>query len=87
MCTKTGRVLAPKGWQNVYDVKKSVEKETLTLLLLFSAAGETLYPMIVFPHIRSTTSVVKSMPPEWFLGNSETSWMRCEVFLYTLQMA
>lgn len=36
--------------------------------------------MVVFPYTRPPASVVKSMPTEWFLCKSETSWMRNEVF-------
>lgn len=80
MCPKTGRVLAPKGWKNVYEVKKSGEKETLTVLLVFSAAGETLHPMVVFPYVRMPASVVKSIPLDWYIGKTESGWMRCETF-------
>lgn len=80
MCPKTGKVIAPKGWKNVYDLKKGNEKESITVLLVFSAAGETVLPMVVFPYSRPPASVVRSMPEEWFLGKSETGWMRSEVF-------
>lgn len=80
MCPKTGKVLAPKGWKNVYELKKGSEKEAITVLLVFSAAGKTAHPMVVFPYIRPPVSVVKSMPPDWFLGKSETGWMRSDIF-------
>ena len=32
------------------------------------------------PYIRPPKAVVNSMPQEWFLGRSETGWMRGEVF-------
>ena len=39
LCPKSGKILAPKGWKNIYEVKKSGEKETLTVLMVFSANG------------------------------------------------
>lgn len=80
MCPKTGKVLAPKGWKNVYELKKGNEKEAITVLLVFSAAGGTAFPMVVFPYIRPPASVVKTIPEKWYLGRSETGWMRSEVF-------
>lgn len=80
MCPKTGKVLAPKWCKNVYDLKKSSEKETITVLRVFSAAGETVHPMVVFPSVRPPASVVKSMPENWYLGRSDTSWMKSEIF-------
>jgi hypothetical protein len=41
MCPKSGKVLAPKGYKNIYEVKKGNEKETITVLLVFSADGRT----------------------------------------------
>lgn len=80
MCPKTGKVLAPKGWKNIYEIKKGSEKETITVLLVFSASGDTIYPMVVFPYVRPPAAVVASMPDEWFLGKSESGWMQMEVF-------
>lgn len=44
MSPKSGTVLAPKGWKNLYKVSQGNEKETVTVLFLFSANGETLPP-------------------------------------------
>lgn len=74
------KVLAPKGWKNVYEQKKASEKEAITVLLVFSAAGITVHPMVVFPYIRPPASVVKSMPDSWFLGRSDSGWMKSEAF-------
>ncbi|GBP07377.1 hypothetical protein EVAR_69469_1 [Eumeta japonica] len=41
LCPKTGRVLAPKGYRNVYSIQRGNEKETITVLLVFSASGRT----------------------------------------------
>lgn len=50
------------------------EKETITVLLVFTANGETLTPMVVF----RTQDHQKN--PDWFLGRSETGRMRSEIF-------
>ena len=34
---KTGKVLGPKGWRNVYDLRRGNEKDTLTVLGTFCA--------------------------------------------------
>ncbi|KAI5696630.1 hypothetical protein M8J76_009934 [Diaphorina citri] len=80
MCPKTGKVLAPKGWKNVYVLNQGNEKETITVLLVFNAKGETLTPMVVFPYKRPPKAVIESMPLSWTLGISETGWMRSDVF-------
>lgn len=77
---KTGNVLAPKGWKNLYTVKAGNEKETITVLFLFSAAGQMLPPLVVFPYVRPPQAVVRSMPDKWVLGRSESGWMRSETF-------
>lgn len=80
LCPKTGKVLAPKGYRNVYQVVTSSEKDTITVLLVFTASGEVVTPLVVFPYLRPPKEVTASMPPTWYLGRSETGWMRSEVF-------
>lgn len=80
MCPKSGKVLAPKGWKNLYERKRGNEKETITVLLVFNADGKIVYPLVVFPYIRPPKAVVDSMPSGWFLGKSDSGWMRADVF-------
>lgn len=47
LCPDSGKVLGPKGWKNIYQVKMGNEKETLTVLLTFAANGAIAPPMIV----------------------------------------
>ena len=42
LCPKSGKVLGPKGWRNVYEVKRGNEKDTLTVLATLSADGKVL---------------------------------------------
>ena len=80
LCPKTGKVLGPKGWKNVYDLKRGNEKDTLTVLGTFSADGSVLPGMIIYPDQRPPREVVESIPAPWALGLSESGWMRSETF-------
>lgn len=80
MCPKGGKVIGPKGWKNIYTTQMGNEKENITVLLVFSASGETLPPVVVYPYVRPPKDVVNSMPPNWILGRSETGWMNSDVF-------
>lgn len=80
LCPKSGKILAPKAWKNLYHVKLGNEKDNLTVLIVFSANGVTCPPLVLFPYIRPTRAVIDSMPPDWVLGRSETGWMNSEVF-------
>ena len=80
LCPKTGKVLGPKGWKNVYDLKRGNEKDTLTVLGTFSADGSVLPGMIIYPYQRPPREVVESIPAPWALGLSESGWMRSDTF-------
>ncbi|CAH0721510.1 unnamed protein product, partial [Brenthis ino] len=80
ICPKTGKVIAPRGYKNVYQIVKGKEKEAITVLAFFSANGDILPPCVVFPYIRPPKDVVNSMPDSWFLGKSDTGWMKADVF-------
>lgn len=80
LCPKTGKVLGPRGYKNLYQIKLSNEKENITVLLTFNANGDVCPPCVVFPYIRPPKAVVNSMPQEWCLGRSDTGWMRGDVF-------
>ncbi|XP_020296543.1 uncharacterized protein LOC109861344 [Pseudomyrmex gracilis] len=80
LCPNTGKVIGAKGWKNIYEVKMGNERETITVLLVFSASGQIAPPMIVYPYIRPSQELVNSIPEDWVLGRSETGWMKSEVF-------
>ncbi|KAJ8934352.1 hypothetical protein NQ314_013393 [Rhamnusium bicolor] len=52
LCPKSGKVLDPKGWKNLYQIKLGNEKGCLTVLIVFSANGVVCPPLVVFPYIR-----------------------------------
>ncbi|KAF2896741.1 hypothetical protein ILUMI_09437, partial [Ignelater luminosus] len=79
-CPNTGKVIAPQGYKNVYQIQKGKEKEAITVLLFFSASGEILPPCVVFPYVRLPRDVVLSMPKDWFLGKSDSGWMKSDIF-------
>ena len=65
---KTGKVLAPKRYRNVYRIQQGNEKKTtLTVLLVFSASGHTVASMIVFPYVYGwmDENVVNTLPENW----------------------
>lgn len=62
MCPKTGTVLAPKNWKNVYT-----KKETIIVLLVFNANGDIVPSVVVFPYLRSPKDLINSIPNDWFL--------------------
>lgn len=80
LCPKTGKVLGPKGYRNLYQIKTGNEKDNLTVLTTFNAAGEMCPPLVVFPYIRPPKSITDSMPEHWSLGRSESGWMNGDVF-------
>nr|XP_023029870.1 uncharacterized protein LOC111517824 [Leptinotarsa decemlineata] len=80
MCPKSGKVLAPKGYKNVYEIRRGSEKEAITVLLVFSEDGKTVSPMVVFPFVRPNKAIVDSVPSEWFIGRSESGWMKSDTF-------
>nr|CAI5849114.1 unnamed protein product [Callosobruchus analis] len=75
ICSKSGKVLAPRGYKNVYEIVKGKEKEATTVLAVITAAGNILPPCVVFPYVRPSKDVIKSLPDGWLLGKSETGWM------------
>ncbi|CAG4946140.1 unnamed protein product [Colias eurytheme] len=82
LCPKTGKVLGPRGFKNLHQIKPNNEKENITVLLTFNANGDMCPPCVVFPYIRPPKAVVDSMPQEWCLGKSETgrnSSIDCEL--------
>ncbi|KAJ8953396.1 hypothetical protein NQ318_023513, partial [Aromia moschata] len=80
LCPKSGKVLAPKGWKNLYTIKLGQEKDNITVLVTFSANGKIAPPLVVFPYIRPPRALVENMPDHWVLGKSDSGWMTGTVF-------
>lgn len=78
---KSGKVLGPRGYKNLYVIKNNNEKENITVLIVFSASGKLCPPLVIFPYIRPPKAIVdNNMPESWVLGRSESGWMRGDVF-------
>ena len=80
-CPKLGKILAPIGTKNAYEVDRGNAKQNLTVLFTFSASGETTPPFIVYPNKRLPKSVVNNIPENWGIGLSEKGWMNAHLFL------
>lgn len=80
LCPKTGKVLAPRGEKNIYDVSKTSDKEHITVLFTVSGSGKIAPPMPVFPYKRLPADIVRTMPKGWGVGKSDSGWMTGEVF-------
>lgn len=80
LCPKTGKVLGPRGFRNLYQINSGNEKDNLTVLVNFNANGQMCPPVVVFPYLRPPKAITDSMPREWTLGRSESGWMRNEIF-------
>lgn len=77
---KTGKVLGPKGWKNLYVIKSGKEKENITVLIVFNAAGKICPPLVVFPYVRPPRALIENVPDSWVIGKSDSGWMRGDVF-------
>lgn len=77
---KSGKVLGPRGYKNLYEIKKGSEKENITVLVTFSADGKMCPPCIVYPYVKPPRALAESMPPDWILGKSDSGWMKSDIF-------
>ena len=62
LCPRTGKVLGPKGWSNVYEILAGSEKDTLTVLGTFAANGVLVPGMIIYPYVKPPRELVESVP-------------------------
>lgn len=79
-CPKSGVLLGPKQYKNLYDIAAGNEKESITVLTTFSADGDVAPPMIVFPFKRIPAHITHDIPENWGVGRSDSGWMVSAVF-------
>nr|CAI5857573.1 unnamed protein product [Callosobruchus analis] len=79
-CPKTGKVLGPKNYKAFYEIASGPEKECITVLCTFSAAGVSVPPMIVYPYKRIPRDLSNSVPDDWAIGRSDSGWMVSSTF-------
>ncbi|KAJ8914047.1 hypothetical protein NQ315_017566 [Exocentrus adspersus] len=72
LCSKSGKVLGPKGWKNLYVVKSGKEKENITVLITFNASGAVCSPLVVFSYVRPPKALVENVPRNWVIGKSDS---------------
>lgn len=71
-----GKVI-PKRWKNVYHSKS--DGHTITVLLTFSAFGDSVLPFVVLPQSPPKIDV-PSVPIDWLKARSDSGWMESETF-------
>lgn len=76
ICSSTGEIRAPKKWMSVYEINP-LGKENVTVLFVFSAAGDSLNPMVVFPVVQPAAKSVSSNCVE---EKSQINLLKCDVF-------
>lgn len=78
---KGDRVIVQKGAASVYQIVSGNEKECVTVLFMFSAAGVMAPPMIVFEGKNSVRkNILEKVPQGWAVGVTENGWMTAESF-------
>lgn len=83
----TGKVIAMTGWKNIYEVAPGPEKSNLTFLGSFSAHGDIVAPMIIYPYYRVPKDIANAVPQSFTIGTSESGWMKAETFFEFIQNA
>lgn len=79
-CPKTGKVMGPKNYKDLYSIAPGKVKESITVLANFSASGRKVPPMIVLPYKRIPHDVAESVPANHFIGRSDSGWMVAATF-------
>lgn len=79
VCPSSGLVLGPKGMANLYEIRDK-EKESITVLGTFSAAGKVLPTLIIYPYERIPFEIARNIPEDWASGKSPKGWMTSRVF-------
>jgi len=78
LCPKCGKVIAPKGFQNISNFTSS-DKSQITVLACMNAAGLFLKTLIVYAGHRFSYSPLEEFPDAVF-GRTNTGWMDSELF-------
>ena len=78
LCPKCGKVIAPKGFQNISNFTSS-DKSLITVLACMNAAGLFLKTLIVYAGHRFSYSPLEEFPDAVF-GRTNTGWMDSELF-------
>lgn len=79
------KIIAKKGRRQVGTLTSAERGETVTVEVCFSAAGNYVPPMIIFPRKRMRQEFETGLPPGAKAAVHETGWMTKELFLEWLK--
>ena len=81
LCPRTGKLLGAKKQKNLYYISPGKEKECITVLCTYSADGNEIAPMIVYPYKRfPPKEIAASVPDGFVLGHSPSGWMTIDTY-------
>lgn len=78
---KPGHILAPKGQKQVGGVTSWERGRNVTVVCAFSASGQYVPPMFIFPRKRMTPLLERGGPPGSIYSCSHNGWSNEELFL------
>ncbi|XP_043474039.1 MFS-type transporter clz9-like [Leptopilina heterotoma] len=80
LCPESEKVITEVGARSVYRIVDS-EKESLTVLFMYSANGIRVPPMLMYSYQGVIPkNIVDNTPKGWGIGVSENGWMTTETF-------
>ncbi|XP_046399922.1 uncharacterized protein LOC124166435 [Ischnura elegans] len=82
---KPGHILAPKGQKQVGGVTSWERGRNITVVCAFSASGQYVPPMFIFPRKRMTPLLEHGGPPGSIYGCFHNGWSNEHLFLDWLQ--
>ncbi|MCL4131703.1 UNVERIFIED_CONTAM: hypothetical protein GTU68_066412 [Idotea baltica] len=80
LCLNTTKVRGIYTSRNISEIDSCQERNTLTFLGTFNAAGDIVLPYLIFPYLRVPKTIVRSIPNGWVIGASESGWIECGNF-------
>ena len=78
LSSRSGKVLAPTGGKVVN--RTSGNKQQITTLACYNAAGDVVPPFHVFPGVLFKENPLKGAVPNAYMGRSENGWMTTDLF-------
>ncbi|XP_067205209.1 uncharacterized protein [Linepithema humile] len=76
----TDKVIVRKGRKTVHKVVGSNDKEQITSLFLYNAAGDKAPPLVIFSYQRMPANIASNFPKGWSIGKTENGWMTSKSF-------
>lgn len=76
----TDKVIVRKGRKTVHKVVGSNDKEQITSLFLYNAAGNQVPPLVFFSYQRMPANIASNFPKGCSIGKTENGWMTSKSF-------